>query len=162
MEANNGNGTHGNDRAPRRSGGRGDLHLGNIVWFDGTPLPFDGIEFDPALRWQDVHGELAFLTMDLARRGRPDLARRVRDRYLQHTGDYDGVPLIDYFEVYRALVRAKVARLRAAGTQQPAKRTAALRECVTCIRLAETLSRLAGERVPADAFQLEKLPSTCG
>ncbi|GAB4359674.1 MAG: AAA family ATPase [Immundisolibacter sp.] len=130
----------------RRAGGRvrechGDLHLGNIVWFDGTPLPFDGIEFDPALRWQDVHGELAFLTMDLARHGRPDLAWRARDRYLQHTGDYDGVPLIDYFEVYRALVRAKVARLRAAGTQQPAPRTAALRECVTCIRLAETLSR---------------------
>jgi aminoglycoside phosphotransferase family enzyme len=76
----------------RRSDGRvrechGDLHLGNIVWLDGQPVPFDGIEFDPALRWQDVHGELAFLTMDLARRGRPDLARRVRDRYLQATGD---------------------------------------------------------------------------
>jgi aminoglycoside phosphotransferase family enzyme/predicted kinase len=132
--------------ARRRAGGRvrechGDLHLGNIVWLDRTPLPFDGIEFDPALRWQDVHNELAFLTMDLARRGRPDLARRARDRYLQHTGDYDGVPLIDYFEVYRALVRAKVARLRAGGTQQAAARRAALRECVICIRLAETLSR---------------------
>lgn len=130
----------------RRVAGRvrechGDLHLGNIVWFDEAPLPFDGIEFDPALRWQDVHGELAFLTMDLARRGRPDLARRVRDRYLQHTGDYDGAPLVDYFEVYRALVRAKVARLRAAGIRQAAERRAALRECVAGIRLAETLSR---------------------
>ncbi|MBC7162491.1 MAG: AAA family ATPase [Immundisolibacter sp.] len=119
----------------------GDLHLGNIVWLDGHPVPFDAIEFDPALRWQDVHGELAFLTMDLARRGRPDLARRVRDRYLQATGDYGGVPLVDFFEVYRALVRAKVARLRAAGAQAPGLRFQALRECIGCLRLAETLIR---------------------
>jgi aminoglycoside phosphotransferase family enzyme/predicted kinase len=118
----------------------GDLHLGNIVWLDGRPVPFDGIEFDPALRWQDVQGELAFLTMDLARRGRPDLARRARDRYLQATGDYAGVPLVDFFEVYRALVRAKVARLKAAGAGQGA-RFAALRECLSGLRLAETLIR---------------------
>lgn len=119
----------------------GDLHLGNIVWLDGRPVPFDGIEFDPALRWQDVQGELAFLTMDLTRRGRPDLAHRVRDRYLQRTGDYSGTPLVDYFEVYRALVRAKVARLRAAGATAPGARFQALRECVGCLRLAETLTR---------------------
>ncbi len=132
--------------ARRRSDGQvrechGDLHLGNIIWLDGQPVPFDGIEFDPALRWQDVQGELAFLTMDLARRGRPDLARRARDRYLQATGDYGGVPLTDYFEVYRALVRAKVARLRAAGAQAPGARFQALREGVGCLRLAETLIR---------------------
>lgn len=132
--------------ARRRIDGRvrechGDLHLGNIVWLDGQPVPFDGIEFDPALRWQDVHGELAFLTMDLARRGRPDLARRVRDRYLQATGDYGGVPLVDFFEVYRALVRVKVARLRAAGAATPGVRFTALRECLGCLRLAETLIR---------------------
>lgn len=118
----------------------GDLHLGNVVWLDGRPVPFDGIEFDPALRWQDVQAELAFLTMDLARRGRPDLARRVRDRYLQATGDYAGVALVDFFEVYRALVRAKVARLTAAGAG-PGARFAALRECVSGLRLAETLIR---------------------
>ena len=118
----------------------GDLHLGNIAWLDGRPVPFDGIEFDPALRWQDVQGELAFLTMDLARRGRPDLARRVRDRYLQATGDYGGAALVDFFEVYRALVRAKVAHLTAAGAG-PGARFAALRECVSSLRLAETLIR---------------------
>ncbi len=121
--------------------GHGDLHLGNIVWLHGRPLPFDGIEFAAVLRWQDVHSELAFLTMDLARRGRPDLARRARDRYLQHTGDYGGAPLIDYFEVYRALVRAKVARLRAAGATAPGARFAALRECVSCLRFAEATTR---------------------
>ncbi|WP_372718814.1 AAA family ATPase [Immundisolibacter sp.] len=121
--------------------GHGDLHLGNIVWLDDRPVPFDGIEFDPALRWQDVHSELAFLTMDLARRGRPDLARRVRDRYLQGSGDYSGVPLIHYFEVYRALVRAKVARLRAAGATAPGACFAALREYVSCLRFAELTGR---------------------
>jgi hypothetical protein len=119
----------------------GDLHLGNIVWLDGRPVPFDGIEFDPGLRWQDVQGELAFLTMDLARRGRPDLARRARDRYLQATGDYGGAPLVDFFEVYRALVRAKVARLRAAGATAPGERFEALRECIGCLCLADTLTR---------------------
>ena len=118
----------------------GDLHLGNIVWLQGRPVPFDGIEFDPGLRWQDVQGELAFLTMDLARRGRPDLARRVRDRYLQATGDYAGAALVDFFEVYRALVRAKVARLQAAGAGA-GTRFRALRECAQCLRLAEMLIR---------------------
>ena len=73
--------------------------------------------------------------------GRPGVAlQAARDRYLQATGDYDGVPLSDYFEVYRALVRAKVARLRAAGAQAPGGRFQALRECVSCLRLAEALT----------------------
>lgn len=38
----------------------GDLHCGNIVTLDGVVLPFDGIEFDPALRWTDCMQDLAF------------------------------------------------------------------------------------------------------
>lgn len=90
----------------------GDLHLGNIAVLDGQPTPFDCIEFSPELRWIDVMSELAFLTMDLTDRGHPELAARFLNRYLEETGDYEGLRLLDFYQVYRALVRAKVHGLR--------------------------------------------------
>lgn len=100
----------------------GDLHLANVVLFNGELLPFDCIEFDPALRWIDVLSDMSFLTMDLKAHGRDDLAFRVLDVYLQHSGDYAGLTVLRFYEVYRALVRARVAGLRAcaaAGGSQP-------------------------------------------
>lgn len=91
----------------------GDLHLSNLVQIDGELTAFDCIEFDPALRWIDGMSDLAFLTMDLKAHRRGDLAFRVLDAYLQESGDYDGVPVLRFYEVYRALVRAMVTRLRA-------------------------------------------------
>lgn len=90
----------------------GDLHLGNIAVLDGQPTPFDCIEFSPELRWIDVMSELAFLTMDLTDRGHPEFAARFLNRYLEETGDYEGLRLLDFYQVYRALVRAKVHGLR--------------------------------------------------
>jgi aminoglycoside phosphotransferase family enzyme/predicted kinase len=92
----------------------GDLHLGNIVLLDGEPLPFDGIEFNDNLRWIDVISDSAFLMMDLQARGRSDYAWRFLDGYLQHTGDYAALPLLPWYLSYRAMVRAKVAAIRAA------------------------------------------------
>jgi len=90
----------------------GDLHLGNLVQLPEGPTAFDCIEFDPALRWIDTMNDLAFLTMDLQVRGRRDLAFALLDGYLSHSGDWDGLAGLRYFEVYRALVRAMVAGLR--------------------------------------------------
>lgn len=90
----------------------GDLHLANVVLIEDHLTAFDCIEFDPALRWIDVMSDVAFLTMDLKAHGRRDLAFRFLDAYLQHSGDYAGVPVLRFYEVYRALVRAWVARLR--------------------------------------------------
>jgi aminoglycoside phosphotransferase family enzyme/predicted kinase len=90
----------------------GDLHLGNLAMINGRITPFDGIEFNPQLRWIDVMSEVAFLVMDLQDRGHAGLAWRFLDAYLRETGDYAGVRLLDYYLVYRALVRAKVAILR--------------------------------------------------
>ncbi len=92
----------------------GDLHLANVVRLDGGLQPFDCIEFDPALRWIDVMSDVAFLSMDLKAHGHTDLAFRFLDSYLQHAGDHEGVPVLRFYEVYRALVRAHVASLRAA------------------------------------------------
>ena len=47
----------------------GDMHRGNIALDEGEILIFDGIEFNPALRWIDVQSELAFLLMDLEEAG---------------------------------------------------------------------------------------------
>lgn len=113
----------------------GDLHLGNIAWVDAGPLIFDGIEFNPDLRFIDVISEMAFLTMDLCHRGRDDLAWRVLNRYLEHTGDYGGLAALRYYMGYRALVRAKVAGIRA---RQEARDFG---ECLDYLRLAERLTR---------------------
>jgi predicted kinase len=74
-------------------------------------VPFDCIEFDPDLRWIDVISDIAFLVMDLASHGRADLAFALLSRYLEVTGDYDGVRVLPFYAVYRALVRAKVDAL---------------------------------------------------
>ncbi|MEO8805535.1 MAG: AAA family ATPase [Burkholderiaceae bacterium] len=98
----------------------GDLHLANAVLLDGDATAFDCIEFDPALRRIDVISDIAFLTMDLKANGRSDLAFRFLDAYLQCSGDYAGVPVLRFYEVYRALVRALVGHLRAAAQGVPA------------------------------------------
>lgn len=92
----------------------GDLHLGNIVLIDNQPMPFDGIEFNPALRWIDVINDIAFLLMDLQQRERPDLAYAFLDRYLQASGDYAGLAVLKFYLGYRAMVMAKVTAIRAA------------------------------------------------
>jgi len=91
----------------------GDLHLRNIALLDGVPTPFDGIEFNDALRWIDVMSEVAFLAMDCFAHRLPALAWTFLDTYLQHTGDYAGLRVLRFYAVYRALVRAKVACIRA-------------------------------------------------
>lgn len=91
----------------------GDLHLGNIIWSEGEIHIFDCIEFNPGLRWIDVSSEIAFTVMDLTSRGRPDWGARFLNYYLEITGDYACLRLISYYLVYRAMVRAKVARIRA-------------------------------------------------
>ncbi len=109
---------HAQHFVARRAAGRvrdchGDLHLENLALVDGAVTPFDGVEFDPALRTVDVASDLAFLLMDLRARGHEDAANRVLDRWLQHTGDYEALTVLDHYLVYRALVRAKVSAIRA-------------------------------------------------
>ena len=100
----------------------GDLHLANAVLVGDELTAFDCLEFDPALRCIDVMSDVAFLTMDLKAHGRDDLAFRFLDAWLQRYGDYAGLQLLRFYEVYRALVRALVARVRArvSGAAAPA------------------------------------------
>ncbi|MCF6210380.1 MAG: AAA family ATPase [Gammaproteobacteria bacterium] len=99
----------------------GDLHLGNIVLIDAQVTPFDGIEFNPDLRWIDIMSEMAFLLMDLQDHGRSDLSHRLLDAWLEISGDYGGLAVLRYYQCYRAMVRAKVAALR--GSQARSENT---------------------------------------
>lgn len=92
----------------------GDLHCGNILTLDGSVSAFDCIEFNESLRWIDVMNDIAFTCMDLRSRAYPHFAARLLNRYLESTGDYEGLRVFHYYEVHRALIRCKVALLRVA------------------------------------------------
>jgi aminoglycoside phosphotransferase family enzyme/predicted kinase len=92
----------------------GDAHLANMALLDGEIVLFDCIEFSDNLRWIDVMNELAFAVMDLDDRGHPELGRRLLNAYLEITGDYAGLDVFRFYQVYRALVRAKVAAIHLA------------------------------------------------
>lgn len=135
--------------AARHAGGRvrechGDLHLGNIVLLDGVAVPFDALEFNAALRFIDVMSDVAFLWMDLLDHDLPAHAACLLGAWLEDSGDAEGLPLLRDFAVYRALVRAYVAQLRA---QQPGTPVAGrVREHTSFahyLSLAERLRRAA-------------------
>jgi len=125
----------------------GDLHLSNITLINGKVTLFDCIEFNPLLRWIDVISEVAFLFIDLLHFGYDRFAYRFLNRYLQYTGDYQGLTLLRYYLVYRALVRAKVSLLRMAQQQDdPNIAKQALGEYAAFANLAE---RFTQRRPPA-------------
>lgn len=92
--------------------GHGDLHLDNVVVQADDITAFDCIEFDPALRWIDVINDAGFLLMDLLAHGRGDLGFAFLDAWLEAGGDHDGLDLLRFYLVYRAVVRALVTTLR--------------------------------------------------
>jgi uncharacterized protein len=85
----------------------GDLQAQHVCCTEPIQI-FDCIEFNSRFRYGDVAGEIAFLAMDLDRLGRPDLALRFLNAYLETSGDYEAVPLLDFYRAYRAFVRGKV------------------------------------------------------
>jgi hypothetical protein len=102
----------------------GDMHLGNIAAYQGRLQVFDGIEFNPNLCWIDTLNDLGFLLMDLQHRGLGHEAADFLNRYLERTGDYPALPLLRFYQTYRAMVRAKVAaiRLSQAGLSEQERR----------------------------------------
>lgn len=105
--------------AQRRMAGRvreghGDLHLANLVLLGDEVVPFDAIEFNEALRWVDVAGDLAFTWMDLQRMAQPGQAHLLISEWLDASGDVSAPAVLPFFAVYLALVRAKVAAIRRA------------------------------------------------
>ncbi|MFI4931673.1 MAG: AAA family ATPase, partial [Burkholderiales bacterium] len=115
----------------------GDLHVDNLATVGGELTAFDCLEFDANLRWIDTASEVAFLAMDLQARARHDLAHVFVNAYLDASGDHAALALLRRYQVYRALVRARVARLREAGSDSPARASIA----GGYLALAQRLSR---------------------
>ena len=106
------------DFAARKSGGRvreghGDLHLGNLVLIDGQVTAFDCIEFNEDFRWNDAASEIAFVWIDLLDHRQPGLAAWLLNAWLEAGGDFQALAVLRFYAVYRAVVRAKIAALRA-------------------------------------------------
>ena len=109
----------------RRAAGKvwrchGDLHLRNICLCEGKPTLFDCLEFSDELASVDVLYDLAFLLMDLEHRGLADYGNLVLNRYLDLTGEDDGLAAMPLFLSSRAAIRAHVtatAMERAAGSE---------------------------------------------
>lgn len=97
----------------------GDLHLANIALIDGDPVLFDCLEFDEQLSTTDTLYDLAFLLMDLWHRNLRAEANIVFNRYIDVSGDEDGVRLLALFVSLRATVRAHVMAATAERTASP-------------------------------------------
>lgn len=123
--------------------GHGDLHLGNVTEIDGRTTVFDCIDFNDDFRWIDVMSDLAFMAMDLQAHGLPHLAYRLVNGYLEQCGDYDGMPMLNYYRVHRSVVRAKVRLLRAAQNDR-SDEAAASEDRDAAARYLELAVRISG------------------
>lgn len=120
----------------------GDIHLGNATLINGKVVLFDCIEFNEPFRKTDVYADIGFLAMDLEDRGLKSLSRRLISQYLEKTGDYDGLELLNFYKAYRAMVRAKVALFSQPADADGVQRAATLRQYRNYANLAESYSAI--------------------
>jgi hypothetical protein len=113
--------------------GHGDLRLEHVYLRDDTATSNDAglaivdcIEFNQRFRHADVCADVAFLAMDLTWHDQPALAERFLAAYARAADDFELYPLVDFYESYRAFVRAKVSAMTAAdpGIATEARRRA--------------------------------------
>lgn len=131
--------------------GHGDLHLGNLVLIDDHVTAFDCIEFNDDFRWNDPISEIAFVWIDLLDHGRPGLAAAFLNAWLEAGGDFAAIKLLRFYAVYRAVVRAKIAALRARQEDE----TAAAGEIATACGYLDLARKIAVPPAPTLAI-------TCG
>lgn len=87
--------------------GHGDLHADHICLTDPICI-YDCIEFNRRFRVGDILADLAFLLMDLDKRGEHDLARIIETTWSSLLGYPIDPALLRFYEIYRAFVRGKV------------------------------------------------------
>jgi aminoglycoside phosphotransferase family enzyme/predicted kinase len=97
----------------------GDLHLGNVVLWQGSPTLFDCIEFSDHISTIDVFYDFAFLLMDLEVRGLRDLANLALSRFIGRQGNADALAVLPLMLSLRAMVRAKVSAMAIGGNEDP-------------------------------------------
>ena len=127
----------------------GDLHLRNIYLYDGKPLLFDCIEFSEPIASIDVLYDLAFLLMDLLHRGQPGLTNLCLNRYLDLTGEDDGLAAMPLFLALRAVIRAHVLATAAEHGRGSRDKASAVEEARRYIEEAFAILRPAAPRLLA-------------
>ena len=119
----------------------GDLHLRNICLLEGKPTLFDCLEFSDELASVDVLYDLAFLLMDLEHRGLADFANLVLNRYLDLTGEDDGLAAMPLFLSSRAAIRAHVTAAAMERAAQPKLKPEMAAEARSYLELAAQFLR---------------------
>jgi aminoglycoside phosphotransferase family enzyme/predicted kinase len=99
----------------------GDIHLGNIALINNKPVIFDCIEFNDELRWTDTMADIAFLTIDLIDNNCQEFSYQLLSYYLEHCSDYTGLVVLPFYQVYRAVVRAKINLFKYAQSEDHAQ-----------------------------------------
>lgn len=123
----------------------GDLHLGNIVLLNNHPVIFDCIEFNESFRWIDVYNDIAFLCMDLDHFKLPYLSSMLINSYLEETLDYAGLPLLRFYQCYRAMVRAKIMYLQL--QQNPHQPAVMAKELENFLALAISYTQISSPKL---------------
>lgn len=130
--------------------GHGDLRLEHVYLADGgSPIVIDCIEFNERFRFADACADVAFLSMDLAFHERVDFKERFLAAYARESHDYELYSVVDFYESYRAYVRAKVNALSLASAASFEARQRLEQQARRYLLLA-----LAAERPPIGAPRL--------
>ncbi|MDY7106378.1 MAG: AAA family ATPase [Actinomycetota bacterium] len=126
--------------------GHGDLLADDIFLLDDGPRILDCLAFDERLRSGDVLADVAFLVMDTERIAGETSAARLMGLYGEYSGEHHPGTLAHFYVAYRALVRAKVAGVRAGQGDGDAAGLARdhLDQCLSHLRRAEVRAVLVG------------------
>jgi aminoglycoside phosphotransferase family enzyme/predicted kinase len=127
----------------------GDLHLRNICLLDGAPTIFDGVEFNDDISCIDVLYDVAFLLMDLWRRGLRAHANVVLNEYVSAASPIDALCLMPLFLSCRAAVRAKTSVTAAAVQADTGRRQEMEAAARQYLDLAQTFLHPAPPRLIA-------------
>ena len=135
--------------------GHGDLRPEHI-YFNPSPAIIDCIEFSEEFRTLDVADELAFLSMECDFLGATGITEPIIARYMEQSGDHPARPLMDFYRLYRACVRAKVCALRAEQLSDDTRS-----RCIaSASKYLELASRYARSLGPPLLILMRGLPGT--
>lgn len=98
----------------------GDIHLENICLTSPLCI-FDCIEFNNSFRYTDTAADIAFFLMDLDFHGMSIFTNVFLEEYAAVTGDPGFMQLLDFYKIYRAVIRGKVESLKLLDPDIPDK-----------------------------------------
>ncbi len=85
----------------------GDLHMEHVCFTRALSM-IDCIEFNDRFRYSDTLADIAFLLMDLGYHGGKKFSALLWKHYREFAEEKAVEPLLEFYKVYRAIVRGKV------------------------------------------------------